>query len=66
MHAQRWRDGVLVEEERHTLTTNLYFCGELVLMLERAGFASVEVRGAYNDLPPTADDPFLVYVATKG
>jgi SAM-dependent methyltransferase len=65
MHATRWRDGVLVEEERHVLTSNLYFCGELVLMLERAGFASVEVRGAYNDQPPTPDDTFLVYVATK-
>ena len=66
MHAFQWRDGSLVAEERHRLTINLYFAGELMLMLERAGFTEVEVRGEYNDLPPTADDLFLVYVATRG
>jgi SAM-dependent methyltransferase len=65
MHACRWRDGKLVEQERHQLTSNLYFRGELVMMLERAGFTEVEVRGEYNDLAPTADDTFLVYVATR-
>jgi SAM-dependent methyltransferase len=64
IHAYRWRDGVLIAEETHRLTCNVYFCGEFVMMLERAGFSRVEVRGAYNDLPPTADDKFLVYVAT--
>ena len=34
-------------------------------MLERAGFADVEVRGQYNDLPATPEDDFLVYVATR-
>jgi len=63
--AYRWRDGSLLEQERHRLTYNLYFCGELVMMLERAGFAHVDVRGEYNDLPPTPDDRFLVYVATR-
>jgi hypothetical protein len=65
MHAWRWRDGELVEEELHRLTSNLYFRGEVVMMLERAGFAEVDVRGEYNDLAPTADDTFLVYVATR-
>jgi hypothetical protein len=36
------------------------------MMLERAGFTSVEVRGKYNDLEPTPDDDFLVHVATRG
>jgi hypothetical protein len=36
------------------------------MMLERAGFTSVEVRGEYNDLEPTPDDDFLVYLATRG
>ena len=66
IHAAQWREGSLVAEERHQLTANLYFCGELVMMLDRAGFTSVEVRGEYNDLEPTADDDFLVYVATRG
>ncbi len=35
------------------------------MMLERAGFAEVDVRGEYNDLAPTAEDSFLVYVATR-
>lgn len=66
MHAYQWRDGSLVAEERSRLTVNLYFCGELVMMLERAGFTQVQVRGEYNDLPPTADDAFLLYLATAG
>lgn len=65
IHAYRWRDGALVAEERHHLTSNVYFCNELVMMIERAGFTDVEVRGAYNDLAPTAEDSFLVYVATR-
>jgi hypothetical protein len=65
IHAFQWLEGSLVAEERHRLTSNLYFSGELVMMLERAGFTQVEVRGEYNDLPPTADDTFLVYVATR-
>ena len=52
--------------ERHRLTATPYFSGELVMMLERAGFTGVDVRGAYNDLPPTVDDTFLLYLATAG
>ncbi|OLT21240.1 hypothetical protein BJF81_15555 [Ornithinimicrobium sp. CNJ-824] len=65
IHAYRWHDGELVEEERHRLTTNLYFTHEVVMLLERAGFVDVQVTGEYNDLPPTADDTFLVYTATR-
>ena len=65
IHAYRWRDGSLIAQERHQLTSNLYFCGELVMMLEQAGFTEVEVLGQYNDLPPTANDTFLVYTATR-
>lgn len=63
--AYRWRDGALITQERHQLTCNLYFSAELVIMLERAGFSSIEVRGEYNDPPPMAQDSFLVYVATR-
>ena len=65
IHAFQWREGTLVAEERHRLTVNLYFRDELVMMLERAGFTDVQVRGEYNDLEPTADDDFLVYLATR-
>ena len=62
---QRWRDGGLEAAETRPLTTRLYFKHELVLMLEAAGFADVEVQGDHNDAPATADDDFLVFVATS-
>lgn len=65
-HAERWREGKPEAEEDRTLTINLYFRNELLLMLERAGFTSVEVQGDHNDRPATADDDFLVFVAKKG
>ena len=65
LRAFRWRDGELVEEEEHLLTTTLYFKDELVLMLEDAGFEDVTVSGQYNDEPPTPDDDFLVFVARR-
>jgi SAM-dependent methyltransferase len=65
IHASQWRDGSLIAQERRVLTCNLYFRGELVLMLERAGFASVQARGPYNDLEPSPADDFLVYIAQR-
>lgn len=65
MRAFRWRDGELVDEEEHLLTETFYFKGELVLMLERAGFVDIKVRGAHNDQPPSVDDDFLVYLARR-
>jgi len=65
MRAAQWRDGELEAEETHALTINLYFRNELVLMLERAGFADVVVQGDHNDAEPTPEDDFLVFVATK-
>ena len=65
MHAYEWRDGELAAEEEHRLTLGLYFRNELVLMLERAGFADVSVRGGYDDGLPTPEHRFLVYVARK-
>ena len=63
--AYRWHDGTLIAQERHQLTVNLYFCAELGMMLERAGFTRIDVLGEYNDRPPTPEDTFLVYVATR-
>jgi hypothetical protein len=65
MQAFRWRDGELVAEEEHLLTMRLYFRNELMLMLENAGFAAVEVGGHHNDAEPTGDDDFLVFLARK-
>ena len=65
LRAFMWRHGELVAEEQHVLTETHYFSGEIVLMLERAGFVDVEVRGHHNDAPPMPDDEFLVFVAAK-
>jgi hypothetical protein len=63
IRAEKYSDGRLIAAEEHTLSMRLYFPTELVLLLERAGFADVEVRGDHNDAQPTADDDFLVYLA---
>jgi SAM-dependent methyltransferase len=65
MHAEQWRDGELLAEEDRVLHIGLYFGPELLLMLERAGFADVRVEGDHNGEPPTPDDDFLVLVATR-
>jgi SAM-dependent methyltransferase len=66
MRARMWREGELVADEQHVLTMRSYFRDEIVLMLERAGFSGVEVRGQYDDRPPSPDDDFLVYLARRG
>ena len=60
-----WAGDELLEEEEHGIAMTMYFTDELVLMLERAGFVDVEVRGALTDRPPTADDDFVVFIAKK-
>jgi SAM-dependent methyltransferase len=65
MRAERWREGELEAEEEHTLTINLYFVNEQLLMLERAGFTDVVVHGDHGDADPTSDDEFIVFVARK-
>jgi hypothetical protein len=65
MHAERWRDGMLEATEDHRLDIGLYFRNELLLMLERAGFADIVVHGEHTEREPTSDDDFLVFVATK-
>jgi SAM-dependent methyltransferase len=65
MRARMWRDGELVREEEHALHINLYFKNELLMMLERAGFEEVDVRGDHEQRAPTRDDDFIVFVASK-
>jgi SAM-dependent methyltransferase len=61
LHAQRLRNGEVVEEEQYTLTERMYFRDELALLLERAGFEDVTVRGGYADEDPRPDHEFLVF-----
>jgi hypothetical protein len=65
MRAELWREGTLAAKEEHALTIGLYFSNELLAMLERAGFADVEVQGDHNDAPATSDDEFIVFVARR-
>jgi SAM-dependent methyltransferase len=65
MQAFMWQDGELVAEEEHLLTERCYFRDQLVVLLEHVGFVDVEVRGDHNDAEPTADDDFLVFLATR-
>ena len=65
MHVERWRDGALEETEEHRLDIGLYFRNELLLMLQRAGFANVVVHGEHTEREPTSDDEFLVFVARR-
>jgi SAM-dependent methyltransferase len=63
IRAEKWRGDSLVAEEEHALSMRLYLRDELLLMLDRAGFADVVVRGDYTDAEPTADHAFLTYIA---
>jgi SAM-dependent methyltransferase len=65
MHAEQWRDGVLVAQEEHTLKGSEYFKNEIVMMLERAGFRDVDVYKAWTDEAATAADTILVFIAKK-
>jgi SAM-dependent methyltransferase len=65
MRARLWRDGELLEEQVHTQRYEEYGKNELLLMLELAGFRTVEISGDYRDEPATADHATLVFVAHK-
>ncbi len=63
MRAQKWTAGELVATEERLLSMRSYFRDELLLMLERAGFDDVDVRGDYTSDAPTPDHEFLVFIA---
>jgi ubiquinone/menaquinone biosynthesis C-methylase UbiE len=65
IRAEQWKDGELIAEEEHPIDLMLYFKDELVMMLERAGFREIEVRGGYDGSEPTPDHRFLVFSAKK-
>jgi SAM-dependent methyltransferase len=65
MRADMWRDGEHVAGDTHLLTMTLYFTHELRMLLERAGFVDVALRGDYTEEEPTADTEFVVFIARK-
>jgi SAM-dependent methyltransferase len=65
MRGFMWRAGSLVAQDEHVLAMTLYFTHELRLMLERAGFSDIEMRGDYGDEEPTPETEFVVFTARK-
>jgi SAM-dependent methyltransferase len=63
IRVEKGREGRVIETEERVILLRMYFRDELLFMLERAGFADVDVRGDYVDEPAVADHDFLVYVA---
>lgn len=65
MRAELWQDGQLAGVEEYTLTQNLYFKNELLLMLMQAGFDEVTVQGDFTAEEATPDHDVLVFIARK-
>lgn len=60
-----WKDGAMIKEEIHTQKVGDFSKNELVLMLERAGFREIQVRGDYSEAPATADSLDILFLARK-
>jgi SAM-dependent methyltransferase len=65
MLAEKWVDDRPVGSEVHPITIRMYFRDEILLLLERAGFADIDVRGDYTDAAPTPDHEYLVFRARR-
>ena len=65
MRARLWRNGVLVEEQVHTMRYEEYGMNELLLMLHQAGFDDIQILGDYSNEPGTADSRDLIFMARK-
>lgn len=65
MRAELWQDGQLVGVEERTLTGNIYFKNELLLMLKQAGFDEVTVQGDFMAEEATPEHNVLVFIARK-
>lgn len=63
--AQRWQGDQLLGDEEHTLTSNIYFKNELLMMLKQAGFEEVTVQGDFTEEQATPEHGDLVFIARK-
>lgn len=63
----RWSDGSLIgqDERAHILSMTELFPDQIRGMLERAGFAEIEMRGDQTDEGPTPDTASIVFIARK-
>jgi SAM-dependent methyltransferase len=60
-----WREGTLITQEVHAIQISSYFCSEIRLSLELAGFGDVAVYRHLSDEPANSDDPVIAFVARK-
>jgi SAM-dependent methyltransferase len=66
LRVEHTRDGELLAREDRALSTSIYFKNEVLLLLESAGFGSVEVKGGLTDRDAKAyDDAMLMFLATR-
>lgn len=65
LRARLWRAGEVVREEVGSLSENLYFGQEILLLLAEAGFSELSIEAAYTGQPATADDGTVMFVARK-
>jgi SAM-dependent methyltransferase len=65
IRADKWIDGTHTACETHELSMRMYFHHELLLLLENAGFAVVQVYGDHMEQPATGDSEFIVYSARR-
>lgn len=60
-----FKDGQLVDDNTYTLQSTYYFCHEMQLLLEKAGFTIEAVKGDFPDARVTAEHDAIVYFARK-
>ncbi len=66
LRAEHWRDGELLASETGTISINIYFKSEVLLMLETAGFVDIEVRGGLSDVEARPyEDAQIVFLARR-
>lgn len=65
MRAELWQDEKLIGEELRTLTSNIYFKNELLMMLKQAGFGEITIQGDFTDKEATPEHDVLVFIALK-
>ena len=63
--AQHWQGEHLLGEEERTLTSNIYFKNELLMLLRQAGFEDLSVQGDYTDSEASPEHETLVFIAKK-
>ncbi len=60
-----FKDGQLVADDIYTLQSTYYFCHEMQLLLEKAGFTVEAIKGDFTDADVTAEHDAIVYFARK-